>query len=166
MRQKQRRGKRALGENEVYLELWRTGKIWAGTDYAERASPLISNVPERAQQLQRRKGYCFFHGPRRHGLQAHGIGLYVGPRTGLFWGGAGANGYHGAAAHKKADVSGAFLRVWALTQGNACPESVISVFSPPRTAFLWQYLFVKDSLSTIYHYRPFSFSISFWWWFS
>ena len=45
-----------MWENEVYPGLGRAGKIWAGSDYTESVSPVMRNVSEMAEKLQRGKG--------------------------------------------------------------------------------------------------------------
>lgn len=111
--------------------LRRTGRTWAGSDYAEK----VSTVDEGCM----RKGTAVPEGEA--------------------W---------GCCSAKKLRSHESSWCDWALTQGTTwlctCPELVITGFSPPTRAFPWHYLFVKDSLSVIYRYRPFSgsFPIPFW----
>lgn len=103
--------------------LWRTDRIWAGSDYAERASTVDEECMRKSTAVP----------------------------EGEAW---------GCCSAKKLRSHESSWCDWALTQGTArlctCSELAITGFSPPTRAFPWHYLFVKDSLSTIYRYGPFS----------
>lgn len=68
-----------MGENEIYPGLRRTGRIWAESDYAKRASPVDEECMRKGTAIPEREGWCFFPGIKRLGLQAGGTGVSVGP---------------------------------------------------------------------------------------